>query len=341
MLPQDRVRLEPGSLALELHEASLLEIDFVKPDGRRTPLFAGALAKGSHRLPVPIASPTAGWIRLRNRQGTTVAGTFSPKASALLPQSWKHRMRLVPAGDYQIGSPLSEPGRFDDEVLHSVRLDAFWMDIHEVSEEDFARLMDRSDAPSSCPGQTCPATDLTWFDAIRYCNARSRREGLDSAYTYASVELDGKGRTVNMKGWKRIQSARGYRLPTEAEWEVACRRTTLTPWPWGSDSAFATTQAWLASNATAPMPIATRTPDANGFHDLSGNVWEWVQDWYSAYDTLNPFNPEGPKLSMYRALRGGSWRSPASELRSAYRNGAPPDYYAEDVGLRCVRPIRD
>lgn len=336
--PRDRARLTQGCVAIDLGEASWLRLESIRPDGKIDALFSGTLIAGHHRFPLAHPYLNAGWIRVRNSQGTILLGTSSPQQQSSFPASWKHRMRFIPAGVHWIGSPSTELGRFEDENLHQVQLDAFWMDTCEVEREDFSELMARPISASGCLGRGCPAMNLTWFDAILYCNARSRKEGLDSAYSYTAIELDAYGRAVNMHGWTRNHSARGYRLPTEAEWEAAYRGPTLTPWPWGSDSSQASSFAWLASNASSPSPIATRMRDPRGFHDLSGNVWEWVQDWYAAYDTVASSNPEGSKLSFYRSLRGGGWRSTPQELRSAYRNGAAPDYHADDVGLRCVRP---
>ncbi|MFD4991762.1 formylglycine-generating enzyme family protein [Cellulosimicrobium cellulans] len=155
-----------------------------------------------------------------------------------------------------------------------------------------------------------PVHGVTWFEAVLWCNAASRVAGLDPAYRV-------EGRDVR---WD-VRSA-GYRLPTEAEWEHACRGGTSGP-RYGPVGAV----AWTADDGgDGPRPVATRLPNAFGLHDTLGNVWEWCWDYA---DTA--------RYGEYRSLRGGGWADRPWSVRAGVRRGSAPDARIEDVGLRVVR----
>jgi formylglycine-generating enzyme required for sulfatase activity len=157
-----------------------------------------------------------------------------------------------------------------------------------------------------------PVHGVTWFEAVRWCNAASRVAGLDPAY-----RVD--GRDVR---WD-VRSA-GYRLPTEAEWEHACRGGTRGPryGPVG-------TVAWTADDdVDGPRPVATRLPNAFGLHDTLGNVWEWCWD-----------HADTARYGEYRSLRGGGWADRPWSVRAGVRRGSAPDARIEDVGLRVAQGV--
>jgi formylglycine-generating enzyme required for sulfatase activity len=135
-------------------------------------------------------------------------------------------------------------------------------------------------------------------------------------------------------------SKNGYRLPTEAEWEYACRAGNVADYYWGNDTSKAGNYAWYYGNSNQTThPVAAKLPNAFGLYDMSGNVWEWCNDWwdstYSSSSQIN--NPTGPTNGTYRIRRGGSWPCVARLLRLAYRYGKIPLNYDLDVGFRCVR----
>jgi formylglycine-generating enzyme required for sulfatase activity len=246
---------------------------------------------------------------------------------------------LVKGGAFTMGSPEGELDRIADEVQHSVAVSDFYLAKSEVTQGEYRALMGNN--PSNFQGNNLPVENVTWFDAIRYCNERSAREGLTPAYT-----VDGE--TVT---WDK--TAGGYRLPTEAEWEYACRAGTTTPFHTGSrigdneanfmnsygyntDASGRVTggyrQKTVAVNSFAPNPW--------GLFDTHGNVWEWCWDWYGEYETAARTNPQGPESGTYRVNRGGGWNDFPKHIRSAYRAATAPGNASFNIGFRVARNAR-
>jgi formylglycine-generating enzyme required for sulfatase activity len=245
-------------------------------------------------------------------------------------------MREIPAGTFLMGSneagndPLAQP-------VHTVSVSAFSMDSSEVTQADYLAIMGVN--PSHFTGDLRrPVEMLTWFDAVLYCNARSRSDGLDTIYSYTSIYGTPGNGCDSLGGLSINYSKKGYRLPTEAEWEWACRAGTTTEYYWGDtlDSAY----CWYNLNSlTSTHPVCLKTPNAWGLYDMSGNVWEWCNDWRGTYDSLLQVDPIGPPAGTYRVFRGGSWNYYLDNLRSAGRNDDDPGYHGcFDGGFRCVFP---
>lgn len=234
-------------------------------------------------------------------------------------------MVQVPAGTFRMGS---RHGQADAGPVHEVTLDAFLMDVHEVTQAEFARL--KMPNPSHFKGADLPVEQVTWTLAAEFCNKRSQAEGLQACY--------------NDKGECDFQAS-GYRLPTEAEWEYACRAGTDTEWSPGSDERGLGDHAWYAANAgQTTHAVGQKKPNRWGLHDMHGNVAEWCNDAYAKdyYATSPPRNPTGPAEGTLYVLRGGAWNSKADTLRSAQRAGENPGFadacFARDtIGFRCVR----
>jgi len=172
---------------------------------------------------------------------------------------------------------------------------------------------------------------VRWSDAVRYCNARSKAEGLQPCY--------------DLNTWQVNVAANGYRLPTEAEWEYACRAGTRTKYFFGDDAGKLATFAWYKQNSGGkPRPVGTKPANPWGLYDIYGNVAEWCYDRYGRdYYSKSPVeNPRGPATGDTRVLRGGSWDSDAAQCTSSYRHKDNPGYadvcFGYDVyGFRCVR----
>jgi len=233
----------------------------------------------------------------------------------------------IPAGTFTMGSPDGESGRGDDEKQHRVTLtQGFLMSTTEVTQEQYEAVVGEN--PSQFRGLERPVENVTWFDAVEFCNALSEREGLSPAY-----RISGSGVT-----WDR--AAGGYRLPTEAEWEYACRAGTESRFHSGDGDRDLARVGWHGQNSVKQtQDVATRGPNAWRLHDMHGNVWEWCWDWYAAYSSVGEEDPMGPATGSDRVLRGGSWDSSARNCRSAYRASKSPTAAYATVGFRVVRSL--
>ncbi len=243
------------------------------------------------------------------------------------------RMVLIPAGTFLMGSPESEAERDSDETQHEVTISKdFWMNQYEVTQGEWEAVMGSN--PSGFKGTNLPVEQVSWYEVIEYCNKRSEQEGLTPAY-----KINGNNVT-----WNR--NANGYRLPTEAEWEYACRAGTTTPFSTGNN--LTTSQANYNGNypynGNAKGTYREKTTAAGSFaanpwglYDMHGNVWEWCWDWYGSYESGSQTDPVGAASGSYRVERGGSWGSSAAYVRSAYRSINSPDGRFNDLGFRVAR----
>ena len=232
----------------------------------------------------------------------------------------------IPAGTFQMGSPGLELKRSPDEAQHPVRISrAFEMQITEVTQAEYGALMGRNPSYHGECGESCPVEQVSWFDAVRYCNALSARRGMPSCVQFTGEIADFKG-----------PACRGFRLPTEAEWEYAARAGS-------EEGTYGPVEevAWFDRNsAMKPHPVATRVANAWGLHDMLGNVFEWTWDWMGAYPFAATVDPTGPAAGENRVFRGGAYRWTDGESRHAFRNAYGPKNKVEFIGLRCVRTLQ-
>jgi formylglycine-generating enzyme required for sulfatase activity len=235
-------------------------------------------------------------------------------------------MVLLPAGSFKMGS---DKGKGDERPAHEVRLDAFLIDRTEMTQAAFAKLVPLNGSHFKGPDR--PVEMISWGDAALYCNLRSKDEGLETCYDEQTGECN--------------FNATGYRLPTEAEWEHACRAGTAGDYGFGADPRQLAQAAWFADNASKrTQPVARKQPNPWGLYDMHGNVAEWCNDVYEKtyYKDAPANNPRGPAAGPQRVLRGGAWNSKADDCRAAYRVGESPGSqdacFARDaIGFRCVR----
>jgi formylglycine-generating enzyme required for sulfatase activity len=218
-------------------------------------------------------------------------------------------MLLVPPGTFQMGCIMgsNQSGCYDWELpVHQVTLtNAFYLGRYEVTQSQWVATMGSN--PSGFQGYS-----------------------------------DSASRPVEHVSWNTIQgylSATGFRLPTEAEWEYACRAGTQTPFYNGStDDSTVGALAWYSANSgNQTRPVGSKLANAFGFHDMLGNVWEWVNDWYDTYPSSAQTNPTGPVSSSNRVVRGGSWYNDTNLVRSSFRSYFSPGNANYDVGFRVAR----
>jgi len=235
-------------------------------------------------------------------------------------------MVVIPTGWFRMGSTRGET---DESPVHKVWVDSFLMDRYEVTQEQYEKLIRGN--PSHFKGPQNPVEQMSWAHAALYCNARSRAEGLEPCYDEESAECDLR--------------KNGYRLPTEAEWEYACRAGTDTDYFFGKEARKLKSYAWYGENSfEKTRPVGQKQPNAYGLYDMYGNVAEWCNDIYgeSYYKDSPEKNPPGPSEGEKYVLRGGSWNSSADKCRSTYRVGDDPGFQdacfaRDDIGFRCVK----
>ncbi len=239
-------------------------------------------------------------------------------------------MVLIPGGEYIMGD---EQGEEDERPAHAVRVGPFYMDVCEVTQASFQAMMGRN--PSKWVDASRPVDRMSWYAAVQYCNMRSTREGLQPCYDLETLQCD--------------FAADGYRLPTEAEWEYACRAGSSTRYAFGDDAGLLADRAWFKANSGGKThPVKQKPPNPWGLYDMHGNVAEWCHDRYAdGYEAGAPqTDPTGPESGEDRVLRGGSWKTSAEGCRSSARDFAAPGladtcFGYEAFGFRCVRRARD
>jgi formylglycine-generating enzyme required for sulfatase activity len=245
----------------------------------------------------------------------------------------------IQGGTFIMGSPAYETGRDQDEEQHQVTISGFYLGRYEVIQKEYQRVMGTN--PSNFKGDYLPVENISWYDAIEYCNRRSQREGLTPAYT-----IDKKLKDPNNKNhydtvkwtvtWNK--NANGYRLPTEAEWEYACRAGTTSAYNTGANIIENPGAGWYYANSgSTTHPVGQKSGNAWGLYDMHGNVWEWCWDWYGDYASGAQNDPVGADSGASRVRRGGSWTDRAQDLRSAFRFSFTPSEPDSDVGFRIVR----
>jgi len=240
-------------------------------------------------------------------------------------------MVLLPGGWFEMGS---SDGQTNEQPRHRVWVSAFLMDRTEVTQQQFHDL--EIPDPSHFKGADRPVEQVTMAEVIEFCNERSYAEGLRQAYVVAE-----DGRT-----WRCDFKADGYRLPTEAEWEYACR-AGATGDSLRAAGGFLAQLGWYKDNSSGKThPVARKRANPWGLYDMYGNVAEWCNDYYQEdYYAQSPQrDPRGPESAKLAVIRGGSWDCPAEHCRPAWRAGESPSLhdicFARDtIGFRCVRSV--
>lgn len=263
----------------------------------------------------------------------TQAATGLPTTPTEFATASGVEMVYLPGGTFKMGSDRGNP---DEAPAHDVTLTAFAIDKMEVTQAMFAKA--QLPNPSHWQDNTNnPVERVRWRDAKTYCNERSRMEGLTPCYDEKTKE------------WECDYSANGYRLPTEAEWEYACRAGSDQDYSFGNADQLRQ-YAWFADNSRERThPVGGRKANKWGIDGLYGNVSEWCEDVYSPTfykdsPAKDPTGPIDPGVDVKRVMRGGSWKASADMCRASFRQGQRTGntdacFYTDYCGFRCVRRI--
>jgi formylglycine-generating enzyme required for sulfatase activity len=264
---------------------------------------------------------------------------------------------FIQGGTFTMGSPDTEAERRDDEVRHQVTVSSFYMGKNPVTLKEWDEIMGSN--LSANKYALLPVDKVSWYDAVRYCNARSLKEGLTTAYTIDTTRDDPNNKDNNKKNygeahdykrwlvrWNR--NATGYRLPTEAEWEYACRAGTTTPFYTGNtitthqanyDGRYPYNSNYDPEGTfrNETIAVGSYAPNAWGLYDMPGNVCEWCWDWYGDYSSSAQTDPAGAGSGAKRVIRGGGYMANGRNIRSADRSKYSPDGGNICSGFRVVR----
>jgi formylglycine-generating enzyme required for sulfatase activity len=257
---------------------------------------------------------------------------------------------------FQMGDP---DGDAVSKPVHTVSFTYdFYMDETEVTQKDYEEVIRQAYGEYRSPrldsnlhiGDNYPIYRINYFDAALYCNARSKRDGFDTVYSYGNL-VGTPGRGVEPWNFVERNEVTGYRLPTEAEWEFACRAGSTTDFFWGDEPSGAYANGddhgdgWPDDGYGTTAPVGSYAPNPFGLYDMSGNVWEWCHE--VCWDTLptsepvtDPMGPDsGAWKRAYRPLRGGCWDDGPQHLRSASRYCSPHKTKYDAGGFRVVIPV--
>jgi formylglycine-generating enzyme required for sulfatase activity len=258
----------------------------------------------------------------------TAAGAAGPGGHDVIESQCGLKMVSISGGEFMMGD---NHGSVDARPAHRVKVDGFFMDQTLVTQEVYQSLMGSN--PSHWKNPKNPVEQASWTAAAKFCNARSKQEGLTPCY--------------KTNTWACDFAANGYRLPTEAEWEYACRAGTPTAYFFGDNENDLKTYGWFQDNSDSKAhPVAQKKPNPWGLYDMTGGLWEWCNDYYGPkyYQASPAENPRGPDHGEKVVLRGGAWSSSpedcASGARGCDERGTTDICLTmQSNGFRCVRRL--
>ncbi len=291
---------------------------------RRGQIILEIAARNTVTVRIEASTNLVDWIPVGNAVSTGGTAQFiDPDTLASKQRFYRavyegfspSNMVWISPGRFLMGSPENEKDRQNDEgpPTKVVLTRGFWMGKYEVTQRDYVAIMGNN--PSTFTGDlNRPVESVTWIEATNYCSKLTELE----------------------RQAGRIPADYLYRLPTEAEWEYACRAGTRTRFYYGDDPDYAdlVQYAWFGGVGGSTHPVGQKSPNAWGLYDLSGNVFEWCWDWYGAYPGGSMTDPQGPSSGSLRIRRGGSWDVSGSWCRPAFRSSDPPD--SRHSGFRLV-----
>ena len=308
-------------------------------------------SSGSIQVTVPMTNPEAMYYQV-----------IEITATNSIPATTSDGMILIPAGSFTLGDTLDNE---TDAIPANIYVSAFYMDTNLVSYGQWQSVYTYGtnngygfdDAGAGKAGNH-PVQTVNWYDVVKWCNAQSQQAGLTPVY-YTDAEQTQVYTNGDTDAVYPNWMARGYRLPTEAEWEKAARGGFYGQrFPWGNTISESQANYYADTNDyfydSGPYdgcntnfeigafpyssPVGYFAANGYGLNDMAGNVWEWCWDWYGApYGQPTTNNPTGVAMGSFRIIRGGAWISPADGAKCAYRGNYPPDSAFDFNGFRCVR----
>lgn len=262
-------------------------------------------------------------LDVKNEESTATSGSSfsSEPRRGKIPSNRLVEIVKVEGGTFMMGSNSGD----DEKPVHQVTLDSFYIGKYPVTQRQWKEVMGEDKNPSKFLGDNRPVENVSWYDAISFCNALSREEGFEECYLVRDQEV-----LIN-------DEAIGYRLPTESEWEFAARGGTLNENFTYSGGDTLSEMAWYDENSGGQThAVGKKKPNGLGLFDMSGNVWEWCWDWKGSYPSSPQTNLLGPNSGDYRVFRGGSWLNSVYGCRVAYRNSYIPASCNNFLGFRLV-----
>ena len=245
-----------------------------------------------------------------------VAEHLQAQAPKVITNSIGMKLVLIPKGTFMMGSSESEKGRYENETQHEVTISKdYYLGVHEVTQAQYEKVMGTN--PSHFQGAIVggenadlPVENVSWYEAVEFCKKLS--------------ELP-----------EEKKAGRVYRLPTEAQWEYACRAGSKTAYSFDDEEGLLPEHGWFNRNSSDRIhTVGLLEPNAWGLYDIHGNVWEWCSDWYGEYPNGALSDPTVTKKGSYRVLRGGSWFHEAASCRSASRYRNYPSNRNSFIGFR-------
>lgn len=248
-------------------------------------------------------------------------------AKRFLEEKIPENFVFIEGGEYVMGG-----GGCNRDESYQAGLSNFWINKYPVTQAEYVEVVGKSNPSQFKNKDRNPVESISWKDAINYCNLLNKKHGFSATYDTHGHLLDVEGQVTT-----NIGKVRGFRLPTEAEWEFAARGGKQSKGYEYSGSENVEEVAWFSGNSNGKThPVGNLKPNELGLYDMSGNVWEWCYDWYGDYPLLRIENPIGLKSGSNRVVRGGSWFYDARDCRTAPRYYNDPDYRSYNLGFRLV-----
>jgi uncharacterized protein (TIGR02996 family) len=293
----------------------------------------GELLRLTHTLTQTINVPKRAALEARLQ-------TLVDDGVAVVGPYWTNRIGMrfawIPAGTFLMGTPKREQrtlvnkygmgagGLVSEEIQHPITLTrGFWLSLCPVTQAQWRATMPHN--PRTVKGENLPVEEVSWLDAVAYCNSLSTIEGRKPYYQIRGTAVERVG-------------SNAYHLPTEAQWEFACRAGCSIAYRFGVEVDHIGPYAWSIRNADAPQPVGQKKPNGWGLYDMHGNVHEWCCDWDGPYLPVHAADPHGPVSGTRRVLRGGSWNSGPFYCRASCRNRAHPTKKDPSYGFRICFP---